>query len=138
VILPEGVTFTQRRALKRARKTKPIRLTRFMIGAPLLERAKRKSYVTPEQELMRKSLPSYLSTAITVFFPVSLALSVIASPSLAELFEALLKALTVLLAGVKGYSLRYRNMTETVPAYVEQQEDFCDAYEKWRAEKHEL
>ena len=31
--------------------------------------------------------------------------------------------------------IRLRNMTETVPAYVEQQEDLLDAFETWRAEK---
>ena len=109
-----------------------------MICRPIADRTARQCFDSPEEQLLRKTLPSFLSTAITVIFPVSLSLNVIVNPSMAVLFGALLQTLTVLMAGIKGYSARYRNMTEVIPVYVQQQEDFCDAYEKWRTEKHEL
>lgn len=133
--IPKGIKLAQKRALRRAKRCKPIHLNRFMIGRPVLSLKARQSFLTPEQDLKKKSLPTILTTALTVLFPVSLSLSVILAPSLATLFEALLKTLTVLIAGTKGYSVRLRNMTETVPTYVEQQEDFLDAFETWRAEK---
>lgn len=128
---PKDMKWAQKRALRRAKRCKPIHLNRFMIGRPIQSSTTRERFITPEQELKLKSLPTIITTAITVLFPVSMTLAVLLNPTLAMLFEALLKTLTVLIAGTRGYSLRLRNMVETVPAYVTKQEDFLDNFEKW-------
>ena len=52
-------------------------------------------------------------------------------PTLATLIAALLKTFTVIMASVKGYSARIKNMTEAVPAFVGQQEDLLAAFDAW-------
>lgn len=128
---PEEMKLFQKIALRKAKRCKPIHLNRFMIGRPILSIESRESFATPEQDLKRKSIPTIITTALTVIFPVSLSLSVILNPTFAMFIEAMLKTLTVLIAGTRGYSIRLRNMVETVPAYVTQQEDFLDNFAKW-------
>lgn len=128
---PDGLTAKQRKALKRAKNLKPIRLNRYVLGRPLTARGERMDFTTPQQELKRRTIPDFMMTVFTVLFPVSISFSLILEPSLATLIAALLKTFTVIMASVKGYSARIKNMTEAVPAFVGQQEDLLAAFDAW-------
>lgn len=129
---PDGMPFVQKLALKRARSCKPIKLNRYMIGRPLFAKKKRDSFETPEQAMARGNVFIVLTTAITVIFPVSIAMSVLMEPSLATLVEGLLKVFTIALAGAKAYNGRLKVMVETIPAYATIQEDLADRFDAWK------
>lgn len=122
-------------ALERARKTKMIRLNRYMIGKPAHSETARQSFETPEQFLKRSRAKGFILTAITVAFPVSVSISIMVDPNFSTLMIGLLKTFTVTLAGFKGYHARYKNMTQITPSYASTQEDIVDEYERWLAKR---
>ena len=131
---PRSASFLQRATLRRARRLKPVRLNRFTMGRPINAKSDRPSFSTPRQELRAKTIPDFLATVVTVLFPVSITFSLILNPTLATLIASLMKTFTVIFSASKGYQARMRNMTETVPAFVTQQEDLLLAFEAWSAE----
>lgn len=133
--IPQNATRTQKRALKAAARCKPIALNRYMIGRPITAKQNRVRFVTPEQDLHRHSAGTILYTAVTVALPVSFTFSLILDPSLATVVSGLFKAFTIAMAGFKSYNGRLRSMLETVPAYVELQEDLMDHFDAWYQKK---
>lgn len=133
--LPDECPFLQKLALKRARRCKPIKLNRYMIGRPLSAKKQRESFETPEQTIGRGSILRAITTALTVIFPVSISMSVIMEPNLATLVEGILKVFTIALAGAKAYNGRLKNMVETIPAYATLQEDLADRFEAWKKKR---
>lgn len=133
---PEGAPLVQRLALRRARRCKPVKLNRYMIGCPLAATYTRVTFVPPEHRMRTGSVMRALTTAVTVIFPVSISLSVILNPSLATFVAGLLKVFTVALAGFKAYHARIKNMTEDAPEYASIQEDITDRFEAWVKRKN--
>lgn len=132
---PAGLTRRQRIALIRAKTARPIRLNRFTLGQPITAKGERMDFTTPTQALKRRTIPDFMTTVFAVLFPVSISFSLILNPTLATLIAALLKTFTVAVASFKGYSTRLKNMTEVIPAFVEQQEELMAAFDVWAAGK---
>ena len=133
--IPRGITRRQKLALIRAKNARPLRLNRYTLGQPVTADGERMTFTTPKQALKRRTVPDFLTTVFAVLFPVSITFSLILDPTLATLIAALLKTFTVAVSSAKGYSTRMRNMTEAVPAFVDQQEELLAAFDAWRAER---
>lgn len=127
----------QKRALKRANRCKPIKLTRYMIGRPIAAAKGRVDFTTPEQRINAKTLESIVKTALCVLLPVSFAMSVTANPTIATLVSGLLKVFTITVSGLRAYNNRLKTMVETVPAYVRTQEDLVDQLDAWAKKRKE-
>ena len=127
----------QKRALKRANRCKPIKLTRYMIGRPIAAAKGRVDFTTPEQRINAKTLESIVKTALCVLLPVSFAMSVTANPTIATLVSGLLKVFTISVSGLRAYNTRLKTMVDTVPAYVRTQEDLVDQLDAWAKKRKE-
>ena len=68
--LPKGIRASQKRALRRV-SVVSLFINRFMIGRPVVSLRARQSFLTPEQDLKKKSAPTVITTALTVLFALN-------------------------------------------------------------------
>ncbi len=133
----DGLSSLQKRALRRADRCKPIKLTRYMIGRPIAAAKGRVTFTTPEQDITANTMTTAFATALSLLFPVSFAVHVAISPTIATLVSGLLKLFAIALSGVRSYNTRLKTMVDTVPAYVRTQEDLVDQLDAWAKKRKE-
>lgn len=118
---------TQKRAILRANRMKPVRLTFEMIfrrgrgtsrRAPLGMSPEAKRTV----DFFGRSLRNLLTTGITV----SIALDVVTTPTWATFAKVLLQILPMVSRGFFGYKFGYENITVDTVGYIGVQSDFLE------------
>ena len=113
-----GLSRTQRRAVLRANRQKPPRLTPALLLSR--EKGEKSDALLPPSPGGKRALRitvNLLPSAVAVFFSVSVACQVIANPGWDVVILALGKLFTLLYNGVKGYRTGYFNLAGDTAAW---------------------
>ena len=132
---PESLTPREKRALWRLRHMKPVRISPALL---LAERACIENGDPFSRSLSRQRRKRFfrflLPTALTAFFSVSLAATVIKDPSADVIVGYLLKLFALLFNGVKGFRSGYAFVEQDKCAYMREQcfwlEEYFSSLEK--------
>jgi len=119
------------KALKRAKRLKPIRINRYMLGRAITSKPTREQIVTPQENMAKSTAPQLLTTAFFVIFTGTLGFELISDPTFATFVAGMVKTFSVALSGVNGYLTRYRNIVQYTPEYAKKQEGLMYQYAAW-------
>ena len=117
--LPKTLSKRERRAIIKANKLAPVRLSPDMLlflddGAS----ERRALHRSPKRVRLFSSAKALISTTMTSFFAVSIVCSVIEEPTFAILTECLIKLFTLVFNGSKGFLMGYNNITVDTTSYL--------------------
>ncbi len=137
--LPKNLSKKERKAIIKANKLSPVRLSPDMLlflddGAT----ERRALHRNPRKQRLFYSAKALVSTTMTSFFAVSIVCSVIEEPTFAILTECLIKLFTLVWNGSKGFLMGYNNITVDTTSYLFDCTDFLyrfSSYEKKQTEK---
>ncbi len=135
-LLNEKLTNTQIRAIRAARRIRPIKLTPEMLckagKAPI------KRGVMHMQPAVRRKydfIKKFITTAVTSCAMGFIAFEVFADPSWSTVCAVAFKVLMVALTGYSGYKRGYDNIAVDTVLYTQDQIDMLRQFEDWKDEK---
>ncbi|MBQ5800373.1 MAG: hypothetical protein IIW20_00655 [Clostridia bacterium] len=139
--LPKSLSKRERRAIIRANRLSPVRLSPDMLlflddGAS----ERRALHRNPKKIRLFSSAKALISTTMTSFFAVSIVCSVIEEPTFAILTECLIKLFTLVFNGSKGFLMGYNNITVDTTSYLFDCTDLLyrfSSHEKAKASKED-
>jgi hypothetical protein len=125
--LDEPITDVQKKAVRKANRLKPIKLTPEMIIQKDRAPNRRSPLgVNPHTKKMFTFALKAVTTGVTALLMIRMAFSVLTKPSWGMFASVLLKMLAVMLNGFMGYQFGYEHITVTTVSYMNSQSDLME------------
>lgn len=122
----------QKFALRRALRMKPIKLMPEMIMSSRGKRSRSPVPSTIERSQRKRNTLGLVYIALTTLIVVSVAIDIAVSPSAGALVYGLVKILSLVFTGVRGYSAGVLLYTEDATEFYDSMISVLSSYEAWK------
>lgn len=136
--IPNNISLKKQRAIKKALKLKPIKLTPDMLlNCGSLHVSRSPLGANPNVKLAGRTTAHLLPRTVLMFLVADMVVSVIAEPTWETLITGIIMCFVGLACAASGYETGYKNIVDDTVHFVEKQINLLSQYVLWTQRKGE-